>query len=146
MNGTDTGTSYTCLDSSIVDAYHAQIEGAVKNKDGTYNISCFASKNPDLTFTDPNNPGYNHIIPGSAFIGNPASGGLCSSMLVPTKKKGHWYPGWAFWTTHYTWFETNSMTLQFAQDATELVSLAAVTHKELAIKEHGLPPPSIMNE
>lgn len=143
----DTGTSYTYLDGSIVDNYHQQINGANRGKNGNWSIPCGASNLPDLTFTEPNNAGYTHVIPGAAFIGTEQSDGSCRSMMWPTggETGSQWFPGWAFWSTHYTWFDTDNKNIQFAQDVSDSSELQTSIKEVLRVKQHNIPPPSIAN-
>lgn len=134
----DTATSLTQLPADIVDAWHKTVPGAARNDtDGTWTLPCQPPKAlPNLYFYDPSNPGYPHYLYGSAFIGNqlpPSSSpspstntNMCLSLLAPATINDCgggmcYFPGWAFFSTHYTWFNagnaTNVPSLSFARDS-----------------------------
>lgn len=70
---------------------------------------------PDLTFSEPNNPGFVHTIPGRPLLGLPLDfdTSMCESFLV-SERHSIWFPGFAFFSTHYTVWNFKTGALSFA--------------------------------
>lgn len=70
----DTGAPTTALDPAIVTNYFSKVKNA-RSPDGTnWHVPCSAGPTlPDLTFTDPDNPGFTHRILGPKFLSTPVS-------------------------------------------------------------------------
>lgn len=64
----DTGSPIVAIDNDTVNAYWKSVTNAIRINDTNWATPCSA-KLPDLHFTSPLNGQYQHVIPGSSFMG-----------------------------------------------------------------------------